>query len=76
MMIYNKTDFMSELTGIVRWFDATKGYGFLLDDSNDKDYYVHITQCIDKIQKNDKVSFSLVSNHRGLQAASVKLIKQ
>ncbi len=59
--------------GTVKFFNETKGYGFIKDDENDKEYFVHITGIIDKIKENDTVEFELQEGKKGLNAVNVKV---
>jgi CspA family cold shock protein len=60
-------------TGTVKFFNETKGYGFIKDDEDEKEYFVHITGIIDKIKENDKVEFELQEGKKGLNAVNVKV---
>ena len=44
-------------TGIVKFYDATKRFGFIKEDGTDDEHFVHSTGLIDEIQENDKVEF-------------------
>lgn len=59
--------------GTVKFFNTTKGFGFINDSSNGKDYFVHITGCNDTITENDEVVFELKEGPKGLNAINVKL---
>lgn len=59
--------------GTVKFFNETKGFGFIKDDENDKEYFVHVTGLVDKIRENDKVTFDLQDGKKGLNAVNVKL---
>lgn len=61
-------------TGTVKFFNETKGYGFIKSDDNGDDIFVHATGLIDQIQKNDKVVFAIEHGKKGLNAIQVKLI--
>ena len=59
-------------TGTVKWFNATKGYGFIQPDDGSKDVFVHITAVeragMRSLVEGQKVSFEIVTE-RGKQAA-------
>lgn len=59
--------------GTVKFFNETKGFGFIKDDASDKEYFVHVTGLVDKIRENDKVTFDLQDGKKGLNAVNVKL---
>lgn len=59
-------------TGIVKFFNETKGYGFVKEDESEKEYFVHATGLIDKVKQNDKVIFDLKEGKKGVNAVDVK----
>lgn len=65
-------------TGKVKWFNRTKGYGFIEPDNGGKDVFVHISE-VEKIgiydlKEDQKVSFDIESNRGREAAANLKLI--
>lgn len=59
-------------TGIIKFFNETKGYGFVKEDVNQKEYFVHATGLIDKVKQNEKVTFELKEGKKGINAVNVK----
>ena len=60
--------------GTVKFFNETKGFGFIKDNKSTKEYFVHVTGCFDKITENDEVEFELKEGPKGLNAINVRLI--
>ncbi len=59
--------------GKVKFYNASKGFGFIKDADSDKDYFVHSTSLIDKIKDEDEVTFDVKQGEKGLNAVNVKL---
>lgn len=59
--------------GTVKFFNESKGYGFIKDADTEQDYFVHVSGLIDKIKKDDEVVFELEEGKKGLNAVKVKL---
>ena len=60
-------------TGTVKFFNNSKGFGFIKDDATDKEYFVHVSGLKDQVKENDKVTFDLTEGRKGLNAVNVKL---
>jgi CspA family cold shock protein len=60
-------------TGTVKFFNETKGFGFIKEDESGKEYFVHVTGLSDKIKENDTVTFDIQEGKKGLNAVNVKL---
>jgi CspA family cold shock protein len=61
--------------GIVKFFNQTKGFGFIREENSGTEYFVHATGLVDKVRENDRVSFELKEGRKGLNAVNVKLIQ-
>ena len=61
-------------TGKVKFFNESKGYGFITQDENNNDLFVHHTGLIDKVRENDKVEFEVAEGKKGMNAVNVKKI--
>ena len=59
--------------GIVKFFNDSKGYGFIKDSDEEKEYFVHVSGLIDEVKENDEVTFELQEGRKGLNAVNVKL---
>jgi CspA family cold shock protein len=68
------------ITGTVKWFNATKGFGFIQPDNGGKDAFVHISAVeragIDRLIEGQKVQFDLVTDQRSgkLSAENLKRV--
>lgn len=60
-------------TGIVKFFNEAKGYGFIKETDSDKEVFVHASGLIDRIKEDDEVVFELVEGKKGENAVNVKL---
>ena len=61
--------------GTVKFYNDSKGFGFVKDSNSDKEYFVHSTGLKDSIRENDEVTFDLEEGKKGLNAVNVKLAK-
>ena len=61
--------------GTVKWFNEQKGFGFITDDSNGEDVFVHfsgiVTNGFKTLAEGQSVSFELTRGNRGMQATNV-----
>ena len=60
-------------TGKVKFFNQSKGFGFIKDSDSEKEYFVHISGLVDKIKEGDDVTFELQEGKKGLNAVDVKI---
>jgi len=61
--------------GVVKFFNNTKGFGFIKQSDTGEDIFVHSTGLIDQINENDKVEFEVENGKKGLNAVKVKVIR-
>ncbi|WP_179334865.1 cold-shock protein [Winogradskyella costae] len=61
-------------TGTVKFFNDTKGFGFITEEGSNKEHFVHISGLIDEIREGDQVEFDLTESKKGLNAVNVKVI--
>nr|WP_319397287.1 cold shock domain-containing protein [uncultured Carboxylicivirga sp.] len=59
--------------GTVKFFNETKGFGFIKDADSNKEYFVHSSGIKDSISENDEVTFDLQEGKKGLNAVNVNL---
>lgn len=60
--------------GTVKFFNNSKGFGFIAPDDGGKDVFVHKNEIIDQITEGDKVSYDVEEGQKGLNAVNVKVI--
>ena len=59
--------------GTVKFYNESKGFGFIKDADSPKEYFVHSSGLKDSIKENDEVTFDLEMGKKGLNAVNVKL---
>ncbi len=60
--------------GTVKFFNESKGFGFITEEGTNKEHFVHVSGLIDEIRENDEVEFELTEGRKGLNAVNVKVI--
>jgi cold shock protein len=59
--------------GTVKFFNETKGFGFVVDNSTKEEIFVHVTGLIDNIREGDQVTFNVERGKKGINAVDVKI---
>ena len=60
--------------GTVKFFNESKGFGFIVDEESKTEYFVHVTGLIDEVNEGDAVEFELQEGRKGLNAVNVKAL--
>lgn len=60
-------------SGTVKFFNETKGFGFIVPSNGDSEIFVHSTGLMDQIRENDSVEYEVENGRKGLNAVNVKL---
>ncbi|MFN8343568.1 MAG: cold-shock protein [Spirosomataceae bacterium] len=60
--------------GTVKFFNDTKGFGFITPSNGGADIFVHVTGLKEDIRENDNVSFDVENGKKGLNAVNVRVI--
>ncbi len=60
--------------GTVKFFNDSKGFGFISQNDTRTDVFVHSTGLIDQIRENDQVCYDVENGKKGLNAVNVKVI--
>jgi cold shock protein len=59
--------------GTVKFFNETKGFGFIKDEENGTEVFVHVSGLKEEIRENDEVVFDVQDGKKGLNAVNVSL---
>ncbi len=61
------------MQGTVKFFNSTKGFGFITPSDSSEDIFVHISGLVDEIRENDKVTYEVERGKKGMNAVNVEL---
>jgi CspA family cold shock protein len=59
--------------GTVKFFNETKGFGFIVPEDGSKDVFVHVSGLVDEVREGDKVTYEIEETPKGLSASNVKV---
>jgi CspA family cold shock protein len=62
------------MQGTVKFFNETKGFGFITPSDSNEDIFVHSSGLIDEIRNNDQVEYDVERGKKGMNAVNVKLV--
>ena len=60
--------------GTVKFFNTTKGFGFIVEEGSNKEHFVHVTGLVDEIREGDEVELDLKEAKKGLNAVNVRIL--
>lgn len=60
--------------GVVKFFNETKGFGFITPENGGDDVFVHVSGLRSNVRENDKVSYDVERGQKGLNAVNVTVI--
>ncbi len=61
-------------SGKVKFFNESKGFGFVVEEGTGKELFVHVSGLKDDVRENDKVTFDIQDGKKGPNAVNVKLV--
>jgi CspA family cold shock protein len=62
------------MQGTVKFFNVTKGFGFIVPSNGDAEIFVHSSGLVDQIRENDSVEYEVEKGKKGLNAVQVKVV--
>lgn len=62
------------MEGTVKFFNETKGFGFIKPSDSGDDIFVHSSGLVDQIRENDSVEFEVERGKKGMNAVNVRVV--
>lgn len=60
--------------GKVKFFNESKGFGFIVEDDSGKEHFMHVSGLVDEVREGDDVEFELQEGRKGLNAVNVRVL--
>ena len=60
-------------SGTVKFYNESKGFGFIIDNSSKEEIFVHASGLVDKVQEGDVVTYNTERGKKGMNAVDVKI---
>jgi CspA family cold shock protein len=60
--------------GTVKFFNESKGFGFIVDSNTSEEFFVHVSGLVDNIREGDAVTFDTAQGKKGINATNVTLV--
>ena len=60
--------------GSVKFFNESKGFGFIIEEGSNEEHFVHVSGLIDEVREGDNVEFELKEGKKGMNAVNVKVV--
>ena len=60
--------------GTVKFFNETKGFGFIVDDASGQEIFVHVSGLNVEIREGDKVTYETQQGRKGINAVNVNVV--
>ena len=61
--------------GTVKFFNESKGFGFIIEEGSNTEHFVHVSGLIDEVREGDVVEFELIEGKKGLNAVDVRVVQ-
>ncbi len=62
-------------TGSVKFFNDSKGFGFITEDTSNQEIFVHVSELQELVKESDRVEFEKQKGQKGINAVNVRKIK-
>jgi len=62
------------MTGTVKFFNDSKGFGFVVEDGSNKEHFMHVSGLIDDVREGDNIEFDLKEGKKGMNAVNVRVV--